>query len=346
MGKLILRLKITPTTTHSSTQVFTSKIDVLLLGAKLSSTCDLMFVGHVSIDQVENPNGCMIQPGGAALYAAMAARTLLKNVTLVSAVGKDYKFTDVLKIFSSKHVRIVGIPSTRFHIKYNERWEPQYLKASYGAASRITAASIPTKMLSKSSIVHLSPMAPKKIAKIIQKIRMDSPETKIAVNTWINYIGVRRNRVILQDLAKNVDFFMLNDTEAKALTQTDSISIALRLLEAKMLIVTLGELGAIIKGEEIGTQMIPALKIPLKKVVDTTGAGDTWCGAFLATYKLTEDIMKSVTIASIISSIKCSGWGLQKLINLKFKKSDDVIEYVIGLKEGALQKRILEYTKR
>ena len=92
--------------------------------------------------------------------------------------------------------------------------------------------------------------------------------------------------------------------------------------------------------------MIPALNVPLKNVIDTTGAGDTWCGAFLAAYKLTQDLMKSVTIASTISSIKCSSWGLQKIINLHFRKPDDVIEYVIALKEGALQKTILDYTKQ
>ena len=310
-------------------------------------TCDLMFVGHVSIDQIENPQGVRVQPGGAALYAAMAAKTLLKDIALVSAVGKDYKFTSALRIFDSKHVRPINMPSTRFNIKYNKRFEAQYLKTTYGAGSKITASSIPTKLLAANSIVHLSPMAPTKIAKIVEKIRRDSPETRISINTWINYIKKsRRNRTTLKNLAFKADFFMLNDTEAKALTQTDSISTALRLLKAKMLIITLGELGAIINGEDIGIQMIPALNVPIKNVVDTTGAGDTWCGAFLATYKLTEDLMKSVTIASIISSIKCSGWGLKKLINLQFRKPDDAIEYVIGLKEGVLQKRILDYTKR
>jgi len=305
-----------------------------------------MFVGHVSIDRVENPKGVRVQPGGAALYAAMAAKTLLKDVTLVSAVGKDYKFADVLRIFDSKHVRTFNMPSTRFNIKYNKRGEPQYLKTTYGAGSKITASSIPTKLLTANSIVHLSPMPPTKVTKIFEKIRKNSPKTRISINTWINYIKKsRRNRTILKDLALEADFFMLNDIEAKALTQTDSISTALRLLKAKMLVMTLGELGAIINGENIGIQMIPALNVPLKNVVDTTGAGDTWCGAFLAAYKITDDLMKSVTIASIISSIKCSGWGLKKLVNLQFRKPDDVIEYVIGLKEGALQKRILDYTR-
>ena len=50
----------------------------------------LVFVGHVSVDKIENINGARVQPGGAALYAAMAARTLSTNVTLISAIGKDY----------------------------------------------------------------------------------------------------------------------------------------------------------------------------------------------------------------------------------------------------------------
>jgi len=306
-----------------------------------------MFIGHVSIDQIENPQGVRVQPGGAALYAAVAAKTLLKGITLVSALGKDYNFTDVLSLFNSKHVRTFNMASTSFSIKYKKRGEPQYLKTNIGAGSKITASSIPTKLLAANSIVHLSPMTPTKAAKIFEKIRRDSPRTEISINTWINYIKQsRRNRATLKNLALKADFFILNESEAKALTQTDSILTALRLLKAKMLIITLGELGAIVNGESTGIQMVPALNVPLKKVVDTTGAGDTWCGAFLAAYKLTQDLMKSVTVASIISSIKCSGWGLKKLVNLQFKKPDDVIEYVIGLKEGAMQKRIPDYTKR
>jgi len=306
-----------------------------------------MFIGHVSIDQIENQQGIRVQAGGAALYAAMAAKTLLKSVTLVSAIGKHYKFTDTLKLLDADHVRTFNMPSTSFNIKYNKQGEAQYLEATFGASSKITASTIPTRLLNPETIVHISPMRPSKVNKIVEKIWETSPKTKISINTWIEYIKKnRRNRATLKNLAQKADFFIINDKEAKALTQTDSISTALRLLKAKMLIITLGELGAIIKAEDMGIQMIPALNFPLKNVIDTTGAGDTWCGAFLAAYKLTKDLMKSVTIASTISSIKCSGWGLQKIINLHFKKPDDVIEYVIALKEGALQKSILDYTKQ
>ncbi|MFX0202428.1 MAG: PfkB family carbohydrate kinase, partial [Candidatus Hodarchaeota archaeon] len=90
-------------------------------------------------------------------------------------------------------------------------------------------------------------------------------------------------------------------------------------------------------------QMIPALNIPPEKIVDTTGAGDVWCGAFLATHNLTEDLTKSVSVASIVASIKCSDWGFNSLVNLRFKEPNDVIEFIIGLKEGGLQKRISDY---
>ncbi len=296
------------------------------------------------MDRVENVNGVRLQPGGSALYAAMAARTLLKDVKLVSVVGRDFKFMDVLELVSSKHIKTINMPSTKFHIKYNKNWEANYLSAEFGAGSRITASTIPINEIGAEDTVHLSPMRATKVDKIVKKIKKESPSTSLSINTWIDYINEgRKTRNILKKLAEITDFFILNDSEAKALMKTSSLSTALRLLKARMLIVTLGEFGAIISGEKGVIQMVPALKVPLGKVVDTTGAGDTWCGAFLATYKLTSDLMKSVTTASIISSIKCSDWGFNRLINLRYRNPDDVIEYFIGLKEGSLQKRISDF---
>jgi sugar/nucleoside kinase (ribokinase family) len=276
----------------------------------------------------------------------MAARTLSSNVILISATGKDNQFLDVLNLLPYKDVKIYDAPSTKFHIKYDRRWEANYIRAEQGAGSRITSRRISDKWIRHKSIFHISPIRPFYVAKIIDKIKKKSPETKVSVNTWIEYIREgQRNRRILKDIALKADFFILNDTEAKALAQTDSISSAVRLLKAKRLIVTLGNLGAIISGEDIDLQMVPALTLPPDRVVDTTGAGDVWCGAFLATYNLTEDFAKSVSAASTISSIKCSDWGFQNLVNLRFKEPNDVIEFVMGMKDGGIQKRIFDYIK-
>jgi ribokinase len=305
----------------------------------------LLFLGNISVDKIENIHGVRVQPGGAALYAAVAARTLSTNVTLVSAVGRDYQFPEVLKKIGDSHVKVYNVPSTKFHILYNDQWDARYVKTSWGANPRVNPVAVLVKELEPDAIVHISPMKPAKVAKILKEITEVSPRTKISINTWIDYLNEnRKNRETLKHLASIADFFIINDSEAKALTQTDSISTALRLLDAKMLVVTLGQLGAIISQKNRGIQMVPALNIPVEKIVDTTGAGDAWCGAFLATYDLTGDLMKSISVASIISSIKCSSWGFDNLINLRFKKPDDVIEYVIGLKEGSFQKSLTDYT--
>ncbi len=305
----------------------------------------LVFVGNISVDKVENVHGVRVQPGGAALYAAVAARTLSTNVTLVSAVGGDYQFPEVLEKIGDSHVKVYNMPSTKFHIRYNDRWEARYVKTSWGANPKVSSVAGLVKEFEPNAIVHISPMKPAKVAKILKEITDVSPRTKVSINTWIDYLKEsRKNRRILRHLASMADFFILNDTEVKTLTQTDSISTALRLLDAKMLVVTLGQLGAIINEKNRGIQMVPALNIPVEKIVDTTGAGDAWCGAFLATYDLTEDLMKSISVASIISSIKCSGWGFDNLINLRFKRPDDVIDYVVGLKEGSFQKSLTDYT--
>ncbi|MEM2455054.1 MAG: carbohydrate kinase family protein [Candidatus Bathyarchaeia archaeon] len=301
----------------------------------------IFFIGHVSVDRIHNINGSNIQPGGAALYAAIAARTLLENVYLISVVGKDYPFLDILDFFSKRFIKIANAPSTKFNIKYNERWEAKYLEAKYGSGLKISPSLIPVEILGQKSIVHISPLSPQRVKRIAKLIREKRPETKISVNTWIGYIR-GGNKDILREVASEADFFILNDSEAKALTNAKSLATALKLLKSRTLIVTLGDLGAIISRDG-DIQVVPALRIPVEKVVDTTGAGDTWCGSFLAAYKQTNDLMKSVTVASVISSIKCTGWGFSKLLKLKFKGANDVINYVIGLKEGGIQKNILDY---
>lgn len=301
----------------------------------------IFFVGHVSIDRVQNINGSSVQPGGAALYAAVAAKTLLENVYLISVVGKDYPYLDILDMFPRRFIKISNAPSTRFNIKYNERWEAKYLEAKYGSGTRISPELIPVEALSPESIVHISPISPARVRRIVELIRKKKPQIKISVNTWIGYIK-GKNKDILKEIASEVDFFILNDSEAKALTNVKSLATALKLLQSKTLIVTLGELGAVVSRDG-DVQLIPALRIPVEKVIDTTGAGDTWCGSFLAAYKQTNNLMKSVTAASIISSIKCTSWGFSKLLNLRFKGVDDVINYIIGLKEGGMQKKIMDY---
>jgi ribokinase len=306
----------------------------------------LIVIGHVSNDHVENVHGAREQPGGAALYTTIAARVLLNDVTLVSAIGRDYRYHDLLDEIGRAHVRVLNMPSTRFAISYDERWEARYPTAVYGAGSRITAASIPAGLLRPEDVLHITPMRPQKVAKIVDKARRVSPTTTISMNTWQGYLTTRRSRQRVQALAAQVDIFILNEVEAKALTRTSSLATAMRMIAAKRFIVTLGDIGAIVGGAEDETQLVPALHVPFDRIIDTTGAGDAWCGAFLAAYIRTGNLYTSLSTASIVSSIKCTGWGFERLRTLRFRVPADAIEHVIGLREGGVQKRLSDYVGR
>jgi len=307
----------------------------------------ILFVGHVSMDLVEGPKGSSFQPGGGALYAALAARTVYRKVRLVTAIGRDFSFPDILKPFPMSGIKRFDMPSTRFHIIYDERWNAKYLKAQLGAGARIGVKIIPGSWLSSEVAVHLAPMRPSKVLRMIRHIRERSPRALISVNTWKGYLREgRRAREALREIAREADFFILNDEEVKALAGVGSISRALEVLEARTLVVTLGELGAIISSEETGIQMVPALAVPKGDVVDTTGAGDSWCGAFMGTYVATGDLMKAVSVASIIAGLKCRGWGPSKLLELRFKSPDEAIEYVMGMRDGFVQRKLTDFVGR
>lgn len=303
----------------------------------------ISFVGHISIDKVENINGSRTQPGGAALYAAMAAKALNTKPNLISAIGQDFPFKQSLSGLDSSNVKITKMPTTRFHIRYNQSWEANYLQSKIGAGTRINLSNVPLRILKSQGLIHLLPMKPSKATRIVENIKTRAPNVKISMGTWIGYIKETKHRRLLNKLAREVDYFILNEYEAKELSQTDALPFALERIKTSMLIVTMGNLGAIMQDHNGEPQMIPALSVPTNKIMDTTGAGDTWQGAFFASFQKTNNLMKSVTIASILSSIKCSQWGFNAIQKLNFKKPSDVISYVLALKEGWMQKRITDF---
>ncbi|MEM2960919.1 MAG: hypothetical protein QXU67_04880, partial [Candidatus Bathyarchaeia archaeon] len=178
-------------------------------------TDGIFFAGHISIDKVQNVNGLNLQPGGAALYAAIAARTIFENVYLISVIGRDYPFLSILDLFPRRYIKISKSPSTRFSIQYSEAWEARYLEAKYGSGMRISPSLIPVESLGPDSVIHISPLPPIKVKRIVDIIRDKVPKAKISVNAWMGYIK-GKNKGILKETASEVDFFILNDLEAKS----------------------------------------------------------------------------------------------------------------------------------
>lgn len=301
----------------------------------------LIVMGHTSIDRIITVHGENRQPGGAALYTAVAAGTLLRNVKLVTCVGRDYPYMEILRQFDLKGIKLSSRPSTRFTISYDSDWRAYYLEAKIGAGAYIKPSLIPDHWLGEEVILHLAPMPPMKVLKTIDYVRKRSPRALISVNTWIGYIG-KSSRRVLNEAAKRADFFILSEAEAYALTGLRSLARAVAKLRSKTLVVTLGELGAVVRrGSDV--ILIPALTGVFDRIVDVTGAGDVWCGGFLAGYILTGNLEKAVLSASILAGLKCTDWYFRSIGAFRFSSVNGLMRHILALRDDKKQRKLTDY---
>ena len=113
------------------------------------------------------------------------------------------------------------------------------------------------------------------------------------------------NVELLQRIKSDIDILVLNEVEYLQITNKPYKGKN----ESKFpnLIITLGEQGshAHINGEHVYQPIVPT------DVVDTTGAGDTFLGGFIARYMKTDDLAQSLRFASKAASLKVSRRGAQ-----------------------------------
>ena len=114
---------------------------------------------------------------------------------------------------------------------------------------------------------------------------------------------------------KNIDYLIINEVEAHQLacnlgiTETDPrlIAKAITQMENLTCIITLESKGSVaVRGND--TFVVRTLKI---EPVDTTGAGDTFCGIFAACLQAGYDWLKAMHYAGVGAALSCLGLGAQ-----------------------------------
>jgi sugar/nucleoside kinase (ribokinase family) len=136
-------------------------------------------------------------------------------------------------------------------------------------------------------------------------------------------------------LLKRIDLFVLNDSEARQLVKEDNVITALPKLHAlgpRYVIIKLGSHGSILSGPD-GLFLCPAY--PLKKVVDPTGAGDSFVGGvmgWLAAGKGSVDtrLRQAMVHGSVVASFCCEGFGVSRTTAIQ---RADIARRVRELKE-------------
>ena len=131
------------------------------------------------------------------------------------------------------------------------------------------------------------------------------------MNLWID-LSIKK----LWEVIKIVDIFMLNDEEALQLTGLNSIADAAnKLLNSgpSVIVIKKGAKGALLAYNNNHFQ-IPVF--PIEKLVDPTGAGDSFAGGFIGHLVSHGDdnLIEAVITGSAIASFTVSDFGVEGLL--------------------------------
>ena len=153
------------------------------------------------------------------------------------------------------------------------------------------------------------------------QVLKQTPLAKLIVCDSMNY-WIEHTRQKLLKLLKKVDIYLVNETEAKMLSGCTNLR------QAAKKIMSLGPKTVIIKKGEHGVllfkkgSIFSAPAYLLEKIVDPTGAGDTFAGGFLgylaASKKINEVSMrKAICYGSCMASFAVESFSVDRLSRLK-----------------------------
>ena len=278
----------------------------------------ILVVGSVGIDDIETPAGKVEGvAGGSAVYFSLAA-SAFADINFVGIAGKDFP-KDIIDLMRSREINLDGFEivegkTFRWSGKYHENMDSRDTLLTELNVFETFSPKLPGNY-KDSEIVFLANIHPKLQLQVLSEIQ--NPELVISdtMNFWIE-----SNKEEVWDVARKSDIFIINDSEIDLLTgEKNFLKAADYFIEEcprlQAIVVKLGKYGAYVTdgNEEF---FFPAY--PLRKVVDPTGAGDSFAGGFAGYLALKgsysfEDIKKAVVYGSITASFSVNNFSIEGL---------------------------------
>ena len=266
--------------------------------------------------------------GGGTNTAATFAKQGLRTA-FCGAIGIDISGLEIVR--ELKHLRI----DTRFVVKKKEKHTNQSIIISNtgedrtimvyrGASDILNKKDIPWKKLKKTKWIYLAPLAGS-LCDMFEEIVNFAYENKIkiAVNPSSQQLALPEEK--LKNIFKKIDILFLNQEEASALTKInfeDEQNIFKKIDEIchGVSVMTRGEKGVVVSD---GKHLYSALPNPDRKIVDTTGAGDSFASGFLSDYiRHNGDIEKAIQLGLANSAANLSRVGAKAGLLEKNAKFD------------------------
>lgn len=284
--------------------------------------------GCLTVDNVVTAGGDWFTDvcGGNVLYAAAGAAIWEARVGIVTRAGSDYP-DECLRPFEEAGIALDGVSrameGTGLHVAFayqadgrRTREPPQKVMAAIPPEQRPSfrddtdeedrylaftpeVSDMPAAWMADLVGVHIPQLRKSSQASLVDALRASRPDIHVTLDAWHESADLEpADRHLLEE----VDAFLPSEEEARRLHPGGLAHEAARDFQvhgARHVVVKLGDAGCLVRTVEGDTWHAPAYP---SAVIDTTGAGDAFCGGFLAGLLETGDPVQAAAFGTISAS--------------------------------------------
>jgi sugar/nucleoside kinase (ribokinase family) len=295
----------------------------------------LLVVGSVALDSVETPHGVVENAlGGSATFFSYAA-SFFTPVRLVGVVGEDFPGAH-REMLEARNIDTSGLTIEKggktFHWKGRYQGDmntAETLEVHLNVLGTFDPDLSPK--FASTPFVFLANGSPAMQRKVLSQAK----DRKLVVADTMNF-WIETQRDELYALLKEVDGLVLNDGEARMLTEE------VNLVRAGWKVLDLGPKFVIIKKGEHGAMFLSATEtfvmpaFPVADVVDPTGAGDSFAGGFmgyLASQGKTDhaSLKTAMAFGTVVASLNVEDFSLRRFQRTDREEIDRRLETYRGM---------------
>ena len=294
----------------------------------------LLVVGSVAFDSVETPTARRDRVlGGSAVFFSYAA-SYFSAVRLVGAVGEDWPTTHT-ELLRKRRIETSGlklIPGGKTFF-----WRGKYLpnmndRETMEVQLNVLEQYSPTLTDDhrRSKFVFLANGPPGTQIRVLEQLTGATLTVADTMELWI-----RETHGEVRDLLKRIDGLVLNDAEAKLLTEDENLVRAghkVLQMGPKFAVIKKGEHGAMFFGQH-ETYVMPAYPTP--NLVDPTGAGDSFAGGMMG-YLAEQGNFEPKTLKTALA------YGM---IVASYTVEDFSLDRLRQVERPDIERRMVEYRK-
>jgi sugar/nucleoside kinase (ribokinase family)/fructoselysine-6-P-deglycase FrlB-like protein len=283
----------------------------------------VIVIGNLTIDDVVLPDGrtSMASVGGNSVYSALSARMWSVPVGLVTRRGEDFDPAHLRRL-ATLGVDIGGVvdiegPAVRNWVLYADDGSRTWVyrtPAERSAQVAVEPADVPESWLTGAGhppVVHVAAMPLPAARALVARVRERCPAATITLDTHEDWVVGHQPELL--ELARAVDVFVPSREELTGLVGYDDPGCAADELLAqgvRSVVVKLGADGAIVGDGRGGAAQVAACPVD---AVDTTGAGDAFCGGLAAGLAVGDTLPEAVRRGCVSASFAVTSFGSMAL---------------------------------